>query len=282
MLINRLLAAITAFILIAVLAACQPLVLLPTESDADPAESTVAETIPINDIQLYYEVHGGGEPLILVHGGLGNSDYWDKQIDVFAKEYQVIALDSRGHGRSTFTDQPINYDLMMTDVLALMDHLGIERANLLGWSDGGIIGLNLAINHPDRMNKIIAYGANYDPSGVRPDIEENEVFNAYVEQAVEDYLALSPAPEKLEAFFENIGNMWATEPNFTPEQLGEIRTPILILDGEEEEAIATEHTLEMAGMIPSAELLLMPGTGHFAMWEQPDEFNRIVLDYLAK
>ena len=247
-----------------------------------PQGGVLSEIIPINGIQLYYEVHGEGEPLILVHGGLGNSTYWEKQFDAFAAEYQVIALDSRGHGRSTFSDEPIGYDLMMSDVIALMDHLGIEKANLLGWSDGGIIGIDMAINHPDRVDKIIAYGANYNPSGVRSDIEENEVFNAYVEKAIEDYLALSPAPEKLDAFFENIGNMWATEPNFTVEQLGAISTPILVLDGEDEEAILTEHTVEMAGLIPTAELLLMPGTGHFAMWEQSDEFNRIVLDYLAQ
>ncbi|MCB9147832.1 MAG: alpha/beta fold hydrolase [Caldilineaceae bacterium] len=241
-----------------------------------------SDTAELNGIQLYYEVHGEGEPLILLHGGLGNSDYWAEQIPVFAQHYQVITMDSRGHGRSTFDETPIGYDLMMSDVLALMDHLGIEKANLLGWSDGGIIGLDMAINHPERMSKIIAYGANYTPAGVREDIGENATFGAYIEKAAADYQKLAPAPERWDEFLNNIGNMWATEPNFTPEQLGAITTPILVLDGENEEAIKTEHTIEMAGLIPGAELILIPETGHFAMWEKPEEFNQIVLDYLAQ
>ena len=246
-----------------------------------PSEA-VAATVALNGIQVYYEIHGDGEPLILLHGGLGNSDYWEKQVPVFSEQYQVILMDSRGHGRSTFDETPIGYSLMASDVLALMDHLGIEKASLVGWSDGGIIGLELAINHPNRMEKIIAYGANFQPDGVRPDIDDNEIFNAYIEKATVDYEALSPEPERLDEFFDNIGRMWATEPNFSPEQLGSITVPILVLDGEDEEAILTEHTVEMAGMIPGAELILMPGTGHFAMWEQPEEFNQIVLNYLNK
>ncbi len=253
------------------------LLLLMTPSLALAQEG---ETAPINGVDIYYTVQGEGPPLILIHGGLGNSDYWENQIPVLAEEYTVIAMDSRGHGRSTFDDTPIGYDLMMSDVIGLMDYLEIEKADILGWSDGGIIGLDMAINYPDRVNKIIAYGANYDPSGVREDIEENETFNAYVEKAIEDYQALSPEPEKWDAFLENIGNMWATEPNFTPAQLRAITTPILILDGEFDEAIKTEHTREMARLIPTAELVLIPDTGHFAMWERPEEFNRIVLEYL--
>ena len=246
-----------------------------------PSEAVV-DTVALNGIQVYYEIHGDGEPLIFLHGGLGNSDYWEKQVPVFSEKYQVILMDSRGHGRSTFDETPIGYSLMASDVIALMDYLSIEKASLVGWSDGGIIGLDLAINHPNRMKKIIAYGANFHPDGVRPDIEDNETFNAYVEKAIADYKALSPAPERVDEFFENIGNMWATEPNFSPEQLDSITVPILVLDGEDEEAILTEHTVEMAGMIPGSELILMPGTGHFAMWEQPEEFNQIVLDYLNK
>ncbi|MEW5958706.1 MAG: alpha/beta hydrolase [Chloroflexota bacterium] len=244
-----------------------------------PLETGMA---PVNDIQMYYAIYGEGEPLILLHGGLGNSDYWENQIAPFSEKYKVIAVDSRGHGRSTVSEQPIDYSLMASDVLTLMDYLGLEKANLVGWSDGGIIGLDLAINHPERLNKVVAYGANYNTSGVRADIGENEKFNAYIEKTVEDYQKLSPDPSRWEAFLENISTMWATEPDFTPEQLGRITVPLLVLDGEEEEAIITEHTVEMAGLIPTAELILIPGTGHFAMWEKPEEFNQIILDYLAR
>lgn len=236
----------------------------------------------VNGIDLYYQIQGAGPPLILLHGGLANSDYWDNQLSVFAEKYKTIAIDSRGHGRSTFTEQPISYALMAADVIALMDSLGIERADVVGWSDGGILGLDLAIHHPKCLNKLIAYGANYNPSGLRSDINGNEKFNNYITKAAQDYQQVAPDPLRWAAFLENIGKMWATEPNYTPAQLATIVTPTLILDGEEEELIEINHVKEMAGLIPTAKLILMPGVGHFAPWEQPKAFNQIVLDFLAE
>jgi pimeloyl-ACP methyl ester carboxylesterase len=237
---------------------------------------------PVNDIQMYYETHGEGQPLILLHGGLGNAGYWEKQIPVFAEKYKVIAVDSRGQGRSTYSEQPIGYSLMASDVIALMDYLGIEKADVVGWSDGGIIGLDLAINHPERLHKLIAFGANYNTSGVRADAFENEKANAYFAKASEDYQKLSPDPSRWDALLENLSSMWASEPNFTASQLGSITVPILVLDGENEEVVYAAHTKEMASLIPTAKLILIPGTGHFAPWEKPEEFNQIVLDYLAE
>lgn len=240
--------------------------------------------VPVNDIEMYYATYGDptNAPLILLHGGLGNADYFVNQIPAFSEQYYVITADSRGHGRSTMSDQQIGYALMASDVLALMDYLGIEAANLVGWSDGGIIGLDIAINHPERLLKLVAYGANYNPSGVREDIGENERFNAYIEMAAADYARLSPNPDNFDAFLENIGNMWATEPNYTVEQMSSITVPTLILDGIQEEAIYPEHDLEMAELIPTADLALMGGVGHFAMWEATDEFNDIILNYLSR
>ncbi|MCL4250035.1 MAG: alpha/beta fold hydrolase [Anaerolineae bacterium] len=245
----------------------------------EPVESGMA---PVNDIEMYYAIYGEGEPLILLHGGLGNADYFANQIPAFSAQYRVIAVDSRGHGRSTVTETPIGYSLMASDVLALMDYLEIESAYLVGWSDGGIIGLDIAINHPERLRKLVAYGANYVPSGVKEDVGENATFNAYVERALADYAVLSPAPDNVDAFLENIGNMWATEPNFTEEQMRGITVPILFLDGWEEEAIYPAHDYEMAELVPGAELTLMPDVGHFAMFATPEMFNSIVLNYLSR
>jgi pimeloyl-ACP methyl ester carboxylesterase len=239
---------------------------------------------PVNDIEMYYATYGDptNPPLILLHGGLGNADYFVNQIPEFSEQYYVITPDSRGHGRSTMSDQQIGYALMASDVLALMDYLGIESANLVGWSDGGIIGLDIAIHHPERLIKLVAYGANYNPSGVRTDIDSNERFNEYIEMAAGDYALLSPDPDNFDAFLENIGNMWATEPNYTVEEMSGITVPTLILDGLLEEAIYPSHDLEMAELIPTADLVLMGGVGHFAMWEKIDEFNHIILDYLSR
>ena len=251
------------------------------ESSAESA-GPVSGMAPVNDVELYYEIHGDGTALILLHGGLGHSGHWDNQLPVLSEHYKVITVDSRGHGRSTMTEQQISYELMASDIVALMDHLSIKRAHILGWSDGGNIGLYLAINHPERLIKAIASGANYDPSGVRSDVGGNQKFVSYIGEAMEDYQTLSPEPANWDAFFGNIGQMWASEPNFTVEQLGSIAMPILLLDGESDEAIYTEHTREMAGLIPTAKLTFVPGTGHFGMWEKPDEINNAVLEFLAQ
>jgi len=244
-----------------------------------PVESGMAA---VNDIEMYYATYGdpSNPPLLLLHGGLGNADYFVNQIPAFSEAYYVITADSRGHGRSTMSEQQIGYALMASDVLALLDFLEIDAVNLVGWSDGGIIGLHIAIHNPDRLIKLVAYGANYNPSGVKSDVGESERFNAYIEMAAGDYVRLSPTPDGFDAFLANIGNMWATEPNFTEAEMGSITTPTLILDGIEEEAIYPEHDLEMAKLIPNADLVLMGGVGHFAMWDKTEAFNDIVLDYL--
>ena len=233
---------------------------------------------------------GDGEVVFLLHGGGGHAETYSRNMTRLAKVCQPYAIDFIWHGMSSrpaFSETPPgskdHWLTQFTDqVLNLMDHLGIEKAVIEGESLGGWITYVMAINHPDRLNKVVAYGANYIPSGVNPDIGTNERFNAYIEQAAGDYQKLSADPSKWDAFLANIGNMWATEPNYTAEQLGTITTPILVLDGEEEEAILTSHTIEMQGLIPGSELHLIPGTGHFAMWEKPEEFNQIILDYLAK
>lgn len=255
-----------------------PQTLLPTQP-----EGQKGETVEINGAQIYFEEYGkpDGPAVLLLHGGLGNGDYFVNQIPALTDTYRVIVMDSRGHGRSSFDDQPISYELMAKDVLGLMDHLKIDRASIVGWSDGGIIGLEIALTQPERLNKVVAYGANYDPTGVRLDIGTNAYFNSYIEAAAADYQSLSPDPSRWDEFLGNIGNMWATQPNYTDDQMRSIESPFLILDGMKEEAIDLNQTKLMAELMPNADLLLMPDTGHFAMFEQPEEFNTIVVDYLA-
>lgn len=245
------------------------------------ADEAKGQTAKINGVEIYYEVYGKGEPVILLHGGLANGRYFVNQIRPLEGTYQVIVMDSRGHGRSSFDAQPISYELMASDVLGLMDRLTLPKASIVGWSDGAIIGLEIAIHHPDRLNRVVAYGANYDPSGVRLDVGANARFTAFTNEAAKDYQTLSPEPKRWDEFLANIYNMWATEPNYSDAQLKAIATPFLILDGAKEEAIDLNQTKLMALLIPGAKLTIMPDTGHFAMFEQPAEFNKIVMDFLA-
>lgn len=134
----------------------------PTPDLPKPSRSGLAA---VNGVKIWYAIFGHGLPVVMVHGGGGSSEYWGLQIPVLARQYEVIVLDSRGHGRSTRNSQPMTYHLMASDVLAVMDTLHVQKAALVGWSDGGIIGLDIAINHPERLTKLFAFGANSDTAG---------------------------------------------------------------------------------------------------------------------
>ena len=121
----------------------------------------------LNGIRLFYAEIGQGSPVVVLHGGLANSDYLGNQVLALAGHHRVVVVDSRGHGRSTRNDQPFGYDLMTDDVVALLDRLKIQKADIVGWSDGAIIGLDMAMRHPDRVGRIFAFGANTQTSGLK-------------------------------------------------------------------------------------------------------------------
>ena len=259
-------------------AVAQPqwLTLPPTPSLPSALHSGMA---PVNGIKIWYAEFGQGEPVILLHGGLANANYWGEQIPTLAAHYRVIVMDSRGHGRSTRNAQPFGYDLMASDVIGLMDFLHIRKAAIIGWSDGAILGLDIAIHHPERLTKVFAFAANSDPSGVS-DIAHSPVFIAYIARAEKEYEALSPTPHEYDAFLAQIEKMWATQPNFTAAQLASISVPIWIVDADHDEAIKRENTEFMAAHIPGAGLLLQPEVSHFSFIQDPQQFNADVLHFL--
>jgi pimeloyl-ACP methyl ester carboxylesterase len=276
----RLLLCLLSFVAMAPLARAESPwnVLPPTPSLPKAAHSGYA---PVNGIKIWYAVFGHGQPVILLHGGLANSNYWGNQVPALAKHYQVIVMDSRGHGRSTRNDRPYGYDLMASDVVALMDYLKIQKAAIVGWSDGAILGLDIAIHHPERLTKLFAFAANSDPSGVA-DISKSDVFNAYIARAEKEYEHLSATPTQYKAFLDQIGKMWATQPNFTEAQLRGITTPTWIVDADHDEAIKRENTEYMAKMIPNSGLLLQPEVSHFSFLQDPQQFTNDVLHFLQR
>jgi len=253
------------------------MVLPPTPSLPQAASSGYA---PVNGVKIWYAEFGQGTPVILLHGGLGNSNYWGLLVPALDTQYRVIVMDSRGHGRSTRNAQPYGYDLMASDVIALMDYLKISKAAIVGWSDGAILGLDIAIHHPDRLTKLFAFAANSDPTGVA-DISKSPVFNAYIARAEKEYQVLSATPTEYNSFLDQISKMWATQPNFTKAQLGAIKTPTWIVDADHDEAIKRENTEFMAAQIPASGLLLMPEVSHFAFLQDPQQFNNAVLHFMA-
>jgi pimeloyl-ACP methyl ester carboxylesterase len=260
-------------------AAPQWLSLPPTPTLPKAAQSGLA---PVNGVKVWYAVYGRGEPVILLHGGLANANYWGHQVRALQRHYQVIVMESRGHGRSSRNQEPYGYDLMASDVVALFDHLKIKKAAIVGWSDGAIIGLDLAIRHPERVTRVFAFGANTLTSGVKDDVEKNPTFAAFVARAGREYARLSPTPRQYTAFHDQIAKMWETEPNWTDAQLRAIATPIWVVDGEHDEAIKREHTEYIAATIPGARLLILPNVSHFAFLQDPAAFNDAILRFLGE
>ena len=254
----------------------QWMTLPPTPTLPAATESGYA---PVNGVKIWYAVFGEGQPVIMLHGGLGNSSYWGNQVPELAGHYKVIVMDSRGHGRSTRNQEPYGYDLMASDVVGLLDYLKIDKAALVGWSDGAILGLDIAMHHPERLSKLFAFAANSDTAGVA-DISASPVFNAYIERAGKEYAALSATPTEFDSFVDQISKMWATQPNWTADDLKAITVPTWIVDGDRDEAIKRENTEFMAANIPNAGLLILPNVSHFAFLQDPKQFTDAVLHFM--
>ncbi len=253
------------------------------EAAAMPAPAS-AGTAEVNGIRMHYATFGaaveGREPVLLIHGGLGHADLWAAQVADLMKDHLVIVADSRGHGRSSRNEDPYGYDLMASDYLALLDSLGIAKVDLVGWSDGGIIGLDIAMTHPERLDRLFAHAANITVDGVNPAVGTDAVFGAYITRMGVDYAKMSPTPDNFAPFVAQISEMWATQPNWTDAQVAAITVPVAIVVGEHDEAILPEHTAKIAGLIPGAELVILPGVSHFAMLQAPGEYTAAVRAFI--
>jgi len=250
----------------------------PTPTPIPTDRSGQAE---INGISVHYAIYGHGSPVIFLHGGLANADYWGNQVPTVAAHHTVIVMDSRGHGRSTRDARAYGYDLMADDVVALMDDLKVAKADIVGWSDGAILGIDLAMRHRERVGKVFAFAANTATSGVKEGVEKNPTFAAYIERAGHEYEKQSATPTEYDAFVSQIGKMWAELPNWSDAQLKAIDTPILVVDGDHDEAIKREHTDTIAATIPHAGLLILPNVSHFAFLQDPRQFNFAILHFLG-
>ncbi|NKL84026.1 alpha/beta fold hydrolase [Rhizobium leguminosarum] len=235
----------------------------------------------VNDIKMYYAEYGEGDPILFIHGGLGNAEVWGHQVADFAKDHRVIVADSRGHGRSTRSQQPFGYDLMTSDYVALLDYLKIDKVTLVGWSDGGIIGIDMAMKNPEKLTRVIAQAANVTTDGVKADVMNNKTFNDYINVAGEYYRKLSPTPNEYEAFVTQISHMWETQPVWTAADLGKIAVPVTLAIGDHDEAVKLDHTEMMAKEIPGAKLVILKDASHFAMLQDPTCYDAMIRDAMA-
>ncbi|MEJ6846698.1 alpha/beta fold hydrolase [Sinorhizobium fredii] len=254
------------------------------EFSAPPAMPAAVRSgkAPVNGIEMYYAIYGSGEgtPILMIHGGLGYADIWANQVADLSRDHTVIVADSRGHGRSTRTDAPYAYDLMAADYVALLDYLQIGKVALVGWSDGGIIGLDIAMKHPERLTKLFAHAANTTTTGVIPGGFEAKTFLAYIDHCKAVYGRISPTANQYEAFATQMNEMWSSQPNWSDDDLKAIHVPTVIALGDHDEAIDRKHTEHIAQMVPGAKLVILKDVSHFAMLQDPQGYTAAIRAFL--
>ena len=250
---------------------------LPATPDLPSASRT--DWLTLNGARIFFAQFGGeGSHVLLLHGGLANSNYWGLQVRELAKNFSVIVMDTRGHGRSPVMSRDFSYRKFAEDVAGLLDALQIPVVSIVGWSDGAVTGLQFGLMHPDRLSKLFAFGANSSLDGLKRD--ETGKFASYVERCKIEYRQQSPSPEKWSQLVGGLRGMWHTQPNFTRRTLQSLRVATVISDGDHDEIIKFEHTKRLASEIPGAQLVVQHGVSHFAMLQDPEQFNKIVFEFL--
>lgn len=232
--------------------------------------------------RIWYATYGAGLPVILLHGGLGHGGNWGYQVPALVENgYRAVLVDSRGHGRSTRDARPYSYEQMASDVLALMDTLKLEKAALVGWSDGACTALILADQAPARVAGVFYFACNMDPSGTK-EFEFGPIVQRCFSRHVQDYQRLSATPEQFNEFSEAVGLMQRTQPNYSAQDLAKISVPVAIVHSEQDEFIKREHAEYLARSIPQAEFIYLPGVSHFAPLQRPEQFNAALLAFLGQ
>jgi pimeloyl-ACP methyl ester carboxylesterase len=238
--------------------------------------------------RIYWEQFGkaDGSPVIVLHAGLCTIDVMGQQIEALAAgSYRVIAIESRGHGRSTNTAPVPTYEMLSDDVVGVMDALKIEQAAIVGWSDGGNLALDLARRYPDRVRKVVAFGANRTPP---PDGQDPEMTREFKEATADSamlwpirrmYEKKSPTPEKWPEFFEREHTMVFSGPNWSLEQLSTIQAPVLFINGEHD-LVLRPYATEMQKAISGARLEIIPGGTHEVPLANAEAVNPMMLAFL--
>lgn len=232
--------------------------------------------------QIWYTSYGSGPAVILLHGGLGHAGNWGYQVPALVDNgYRAILIDSRGHGHSTRDSRPFTYELMASDVLAVMDELKIKRAGFIGWSDGACIAMILASQAPARAAGVFFFACNMHPSGTK-EFEFTPIIGRCINRHIADYKQLSSTPDNFDEFSEAVGLMQRTQPNYSAQDLAQISIPVAIVQSEHDEFIKREHAEYLVQHIPNAEFIELIGVSHFAPLQRPDPFNKTMLAFLDR
>jgi pimeloyl-ACP methyl ester carboxylesterase len=263
---------------------------------SQPQSRPVGARVAVNGMQMYYEVSGAGDPLIVLHGAYMNIPMMGAIIPKLAETHKVYALEFQGHGRTTDIDRPITYPNLADDVAAFMNAVGIQKADVFGYSVGAIVGLRLAIRHPAKVNKLVAASVAYDVEGWQPEFKAvipQLTVEMILNQPVlaDEYRKLAPNPEGFPALAEKMIAL-EREPMAWEADVKALKTPVLIITSDADVA-TLEHSValfrllgggimgDMGKPLPPSRLAVMPGTSHTAIITQPDLLYAFIAPFLT-
>jgi pimeloyl-ACP methyl ester carboxylesterase len=266
--------------------------------EGDDVSATSVETgyAPINGLNMYYEIHGsGGVPVMLLHGAYMSTGMMEFLLSGLANTRQVIAVDLQGHGRTADVDRPITYEQMADDVAALMEHLGISLADIVGYSMGGSIVLQVAMRHPDSVRKLVAASGQYRLDGLYPEVIAGIATNSTPEIMMgtpwyENYAAVAPNPEDFPTLVEKLKRLDAEEFAWDEAEIEAIAAPALLIYGDAD-VIRPEHMVELFRLLgggvpgdftglPKARLAILPSTTHVGVMNRADWLVPMVTEFL--
>lgn len=243
--------------------------------------------LQIGKSSIFYETHGSGEPVLLLHGGFGSNQDFAAQIPELSKNFKVVAFERPGHGHSADTRDPFTFDAMAGTTIDLIEDLNLGSVNLVGWSDGAITALFVALSRPDFVRRLVSISASFNTSALPPgDIEwirqaTPESFRKAVPGLIDRYDLISPdGPSHFHTIFEKTKKLWLTEPNLSTSDLAKISAPALVMAADRD-AVRLEHTLELFRSIKNAQLCIIPGANHLLLSEKPEATTRAILDFVS-
>jgi pimeloyl-ACP methyl ester carboxylesterase len=243
----------------------------------------VGKYIEVNDIKVYYEVYGAGEPLLLLHGNSGSIANFVYQIPALSRHFKVVAVDSRGQGQSTDSQKEITYALMASDMSELIDKLNLGSVHVVGWSDGGNIGLELALAHRAKVKKLVAIGANYTHENwmAPPDSVVMEANDPRMTKAIALMKEYKKGMDRLSPVVKKkLNDLMENHPNLIKDQLKTITTPTLIVVGDRD-AINMDQTVALFTCLPHSQLFIVPGATHLVPIERSELVNSEMIRFLS-
>jgi pimeloyl-ACP methyl ester carboxylesterase len=239
------------------------------------ANAAAGQTFVHDGVTLYYETYGAGQPLVLVHGNGLSIGSMAAQIAFFKEHHRVIAMDSRDHGRSSDSQEPLTYEKMTDDLAALIDHLNIDSADIVGWSDGGIEALLLGIRHPAKVRKIVSMSPNLFPGRRAFYKETDDLIHSMVASMPDDVRNTPEGRRELK-----VTGMMLKEPNIDPAMLTRITAPTLMLAGDHD-VIRLEHIVDIFNHLPNGQLGIFPNSTHAVPFDDPALFNAPIERFLS-